>query len=448
MVFYLKYRPRNLDELDNREVADLILKYLKKDSIPHAFLFTGPRGTGKTSTARIIAKSINCKSAPSKGVACNQCEICKSITNGTSLDILEIDAASNRGIDEIRDLREKIKLTPTHLTYKIYIIDEVHMLTTEAFNALLKTLEEPPVHAIFILATTEIHKVPETIISRCVRVNFHRASSDEIKHSLNRIIKGEKIKIDEQALEQLAQIADGSFRDAAKILEEMTLDDKQIDSALIIEKLGMTEKTLTEDFFKNLKSKNAKELLQIVQKLNSDGKNVRQFFFGVLANLKNLLIESYIENTNDDSWSKTDILQALNIFAKAFEQLKNAVIPSLPFEMAIVEYCENIHVTNQTNVNTNQPILPKISSNEGVSEEVLPQWPQIMDALKPYNHSLVGVLRSCKPISLKDNILVIEAGYKFHAERISTPKTLDIIAKVIKDTIGKDVKIETVIKKR
>ena len=204
MVFYLKYRPRKISELDSlvlREKLEGVLKGKIPDKIPHAFLFTGPKGLGKTSTARIIAKSINCTSRKgSEFEPCNRCSSCKSIDNGSNLDVLEIDGASNRGIDEIRDLREKIRLSPVSSLKKIYIIDEVHMLTTEAFNALLKTLEEPPEHAFFILCTTEPQKIPATITSRCFHIKFSKPTEEDFLHSFNRVLRGEGIKDDQEGV--------------------------------------------------------------------------------------------------------------------------------------------------------------------------------------------------------------------------------------------------------
>lgn len=240
MVFYLKYRPKKISELDSevlRSRLENVLSGKLPDKISHAFLFTGSRGLGKTSTARIIAKAVNCTKRKDNEIEpCNKCDSCKSINNGSNLDVLEIDGASNRGIDEIRDLREKIRLSPLNSKKKIYIIDEVHMLTAEAFNALLKTLEEPPTHAIFILCTTELQKVPLTITSRCFHIKFSRATEGDLIGSFQRIIKGEGAKADKEALSEIAILSDGSFRDGTKILEELISISPNITRDLIEKK--------------------------------------------------------------------------------------------------------------------------------------------------------------------------------------------------------------------
>ena len=448
MVFYRKYRPQILSELDNTKVATLIAKYLAREKLPHAFLFSGPKGTGKTSAARIVAKSLNCQEA-SEGQACGRCAACVSIANGQQLDILEIDAASNRGIDEIRDLREKIKLAPIQLKYKVYIIDEAHMLTTEAFNALLKTLEEPPAHAVFILATTETHKIPATILSRCVAVDFHKATQAEIIHSLARIVKAEQLKISEAALTSIAAASDGSFRDGAKLLEEVVLSGKSVSDAVVSEVIGSSEGSVLEQFLDLLKEKKAAELLELVIKLETEGKNLRQFFLNALSRLEQLLIQAV--HGTQQSWSKTELLLAIKLFSHSFTEAKTAVIPGLPFELAIVEYCET-----KTQKAAPSAIIPPAAAvdpsgdsiNATSAAPIMDKWNEILEALKPYNHSIVGVLRSCRPLTLIDHTLTIEAQYKFHAERISEAKVRDLIAKAIKEVVGLDVKIITAIKKR
>lgn len=221
MNLYLKYRPRTIEELDLSGVRRILGEIVKANKTAHAYLLTGPRGAGKTSTARVLARIVNCEQNSKKlGEPCNECSACKSILNASALDVIEIDAASNRGIDDIRELKEKIRLAPAYLRTKVYIIDEVHMLTTEAFNALLKTLEEPPTHSMFILCTTELHKVPETIVSRCTQIQFTKATAEEMRRAFERVIKGEEITAEEGALEFLAKAVDGSFRDGVKILDQ------------------------------------------------------------------------------------------------------------------------------------------------------------------------------------------------------------------------------------
>jgi DNA polymerase-3 subunit gamma/tau len=231
MVLYRKYRPQKFADLTGQKlIAETLLASLASGKISHGYLFAGPRGIGKTSTARIFAKAVNCKSYQKQkfGEPCNRCTSCLSVADGSHLDLVEIDAASNRGIDEIRDLREKIKLSPVSARFKIYIIDEAHMLTPEAFNALLKTLEEPPQHVIFILCTTAASKIPATILSRLTRFNFKRAAEDEIIGALKKIANAEKIKIEDDALFEIAKLSDGSYRDAISILDQLAAAGSKI----------------------------------------------------------------------------------------------------------------------------------------------------------------------------------------------------------------------------
>lgn len=343
MTLYLKYRPQKLSELDSTEVKDRLIKIFSSSFIPHALLFAGSKGTGKTSAARIVAKVLNCEKR--KDVEpCNKCENCISITAGRNLDVLEIDAASNRGIDEIRDLREKIKLAPVSLHYKVYIIDEVHMLTTEAFNALLKTLEEPPAHAVFILATTEAEKLPETILSRCIIFNFKKATVAEIVHCLTRVSKGEKVETSDKLFYKIARAADGSFRDATKILEQAILEN-----ALTEEKLSILlgrDSITAENFLQLLVANDLSKILSEINKISLTGANFRYLVEDVLKLLHQILLAKHGINTGaiNDDVSKLlevkDVLVLIKLFSKVYVELKNTSLPQLPLEVAVVEWCE------------------------------------------------------------------------------------------------------------
>ena len=263
-VFYLKYRPQSLDDLLGQPVVKKIISSaFSENCLSHAYLFAGPRGTGKTSTARILAKMVNCSE---KNAPCNKCSTCVSITDGSNLDLIEIDAASNRGIEDIRSLREKIKLSPSSARKKVYIIDEVHMLTPEAFNALLKTLEEPPSHALFILATTDAQKLPQTILSRVQRLDFKLASAEELSQALQKIVVSEKIDIDEEALQVLVKKAEGSFRDGVKYLDQLSVFGKKITLELLQQSLKSANFEVTLDLIKYLSQKDTTSTLSLILK--------------------------------------------------------------------------------------------------------------------------------------------------------------------------------------
>ena len=300
-ALYRKYRPLTFDEVVGQEVIIRTLKNaVLNKKISHAYLFTGPRGTGKTTIAKILAKTINCLNLNDM-TPCNNCVSCTQINQKQSTDIVEIDAASNNGVDEIREIRNKVNLVPSISKYKVYIIDEVHMLTTGAFNALLKTLEEPPSHIIFILATTEPHKIPATILSRCQRFDFKRISSNKLVERLEFISKQEKIDIDKQALFEISRISEGGMRDAISMLDQVlsysegmvTLEDvHEVNGTLSQKDLG--------EFIENIFDKNILEVLKLIDKYNDLGKNIIKLSEEIIQLLKNILLYKTVPNYFDD----------------------------------------------------------------------------------------------------------------------------------------------------
>lgn len=457
MSFYRTYRPQVFDEIDNLAVREQLMLLLNKDrkELPHAYFFTGPKGTGKTTTARLIAKLFNCEK-PKKSGPCGTCVMCTSIANGTNIDVLEIDAASNRGIDEIRELRQRIGLTPVSSTYKVYIIDEVHMLTTEAFNALLKTLEEPPVHAVFILATTDPQKVPATILSRCVHISFHRASSEELLHALERIVKDEHITIDKEALLRIAEVADGSFRDAAKLLEQASFHKGTITLPVVNRTLTLSDEKLLSSFLAHLAGRNVKEALADITLCATEGRDTKTFLIDVLGLLERKLVD-VATGKDVPQWDGQSLAEAIRRLSVAYGELRISPIPALPLELAVIDFCHSQKplsqdmpadpspsvAVKQEAVTSNAPRVPSLGLL--TLEKLVEHWPDFIIATKPYNHSVAGVLRSSRPKAVENGIVTIEAFYKFHQEKLSENKVRQELSEVLKKLFGEKVKVEIVL---
>lgn len=445
MVFYRKYRPQKISELDSEQIRTALTAILGVKDVPHAFLFYGPKGLGKTSAARIVAKIVNCERLVNKRLAssliepCNKCHQCTSITNGTNLDVLEIDAASNRGIDEIRDLREKIKLAPVRAHKKIYIIDEVHMLTREAFNALLKTLEEPPSHIMFILCTTEPEKLPETIASRCFTVNFKRADEEEIIRSLSRIIKKESISIDKNVVVKVAKMSDGSFRDGAKILEQMRAlaGKKKITSLLLEKEYQSYQQTL--DFLESLSKKDVKTSLLLLEKKVKEGMDVKTLIEQILYSLHELILARLgIKDTQikiDDKLGIAELRKLIIILERVAMETKTAVIAQLPLELAIIEWGADER-------NEGARLLDR-REQSGKSDDLLEQ---LIEKIKPYNHSVAGVLRGCQVTSFDGEKVTIETRYKFHKERLEEDKTRKLLKRVGSELLESPIEVLVTLK--
>ncbi len=360
LVLYRKYRPQTFGEIIGQEhVVRTLSNAVSSDRITHAYLFSGPRGSGKTTIARLLAKAVNCQNLQGSD-PCNKCSSCLEITGGRALDLIEIDAASHRGIDEIRELIDGIKFVPTKLKYKVFIIDEAHQLTKEAFNALLKTLEEPPSHAIFILATTEIHKMIPTIISRCQRFDFRKLTLPEILKRLEFICKKEKVKLEKPALELIALNSTGSFRDAESLLGQaltFASNQREVKAEEIKDLLGLVGIELVSKFTDFLCQKKTKEAINFLNEILEKGLDPQEFSKSLINYLRQALV---LKITGDGSLSNPiitgltkeelaklqeqsaafkdrELQKILNLFLEAQNKMKYSPIPQLPLELAIIE---------------------------------------------------------------------------------------------------------------
>ena len=355
IALYRKWRPHTFSDLVGQEhISRTLSQAITSGRIGHAYLFSGPRGTGKTSTAKILAMALNCAEGPTPD-PCGHCESCQRIMDGSAMDVFEIDAASNRGIDEIRGLRETVKFAPAEGRYKVYIIDEVHMLTAEAFNALLKTLEEPPAHVVFILATTEAHKVPPTIQSRCQRFDFRRITVSEIQGRLRYICDEMKTEADDSALELIALQADGGLRDALSILDQcISLSDGRVTEAQVQEMLGLVGHSWIYRMTEALAAGKAQDVLNLVAELLRDGKDLRQIVSELELHLRSLMIyqaagtveglDLYAEpedvlKKQANFWSGETIMQMLARLHETTQELRWSPQPRITVEIALLALC-------------------------------------------------------------------------------------------------------------
>ncbi len=352
-TLYRKYRPQDFTSLVGQEhIRTALTNALSSGKISHAYLFAGPRGTGKTSTARILAKALNCEQGPT-AEPCNVCENCQMITKGASMDVIEIDAASNRGIDQIRELREKVGFAPVSGKYKVYIIDEVHMLTTEAFNGLLKVLEEPPAHAIFILATTEPHKIPATIHSRCQRYDFHRVTVDDITKRLEFVAQAEQITVTQEALRLIAIQADGGLRDALSLLEQSSVLDEQISAATVRGILGVVGTEGLRNLVTLIGKGDLAGALQALTELSQQGKDTKQIIVELSEYLRALLLfktaaayeDIYLTDTKEafavvaPLFTVERILACTERLHQTLEELRFAVRGKIYAELCLFDLC-------------------------------------------------------------------------------------------------------------
>ncbi|PIQ08277.1 MAG: DNA polymerase III subunit gamma/tau [Ignavibacteriales bacterium CG18_big_fil_WC_8_21_14_2_50_31_20] len=372
-----KWRPQKFEEVVGQEhISKTIKNAIVNNRIAHAYLFAGPRGIGKTTTARILAKALNCKNSIN-GEPCNNCETCNSFNSSQSLDIIEIDGASNRRIEEIRSLREAVKYSPTSGSYKIFIIDEVHMLTTESFNALLKTLEEPPAHAIFIFATTDVHKVPLTIISRCQRFDFRRIELNAIKVQLSKIAASDEIVIDDQALTFIAKKADGALRDAQSLFDQViSFGGKNIDAAIVAQMLNLIDEELYFKISDSILNKDFIQAFEISKVVYDNGWNYIDFTTGLVEHFRNILTTilkkdtTFVESSEQikllysnyiGSFSESDVLRILTYLSRVEKDLRNSQNQKLFIEIALSHLIglESTTTISQLLENIQKGIFPK-----------------------------------------------------------------------------------------
>jgi len=433
-VFHLKYRPSKVTELDLPEVADKIKSIILSKDDFQSLLFAGPKGSGKTSAARILAKAVNCTKIKD-GEACGKCDNCLEIEKGNSLDIMEIDAASNRGIDDVRSLKENAYLSPIRLKKKIFIIDEVHMLTKEAFNALLKLIEEPPKDTFFILCTTDAQKIPETVLSRLLKVNFRKGKEGELEKSLEKIIKGEKIEIEAVAKKTLIENSDGSFRNLQRTFNEICLQfgnkisEEQVKTFFVAMRGEYQAEELEEDLGKN----DVKVIMDKLEIMAQKGVD-----FGELR-LKWLL---YFHQKMLLDLGNREIKRWVEILVKAGELEKIAMIEQLPLELAVIEMGEKKEIreekletrTEKPEEKKKEEIIEKISeeikSDKKIKVElaqVEEKWGEVLTAVKPYNHSVEAFLRAARPKKMVNGGLIIEVFYKFHKEKLEEAKNRKIV---------------------
>lgn len=384
-ALYRKYRPQGFDSVVGQNtIVKTLQNSIKNNSFNHAYMFFGPRGVGKTTASKIFARSINCLE-PIDGNACGKCKNCLHSFEKECVDIIEIDAASNNGVDEIRELKNKISLVPAELQYKVYIIDEVHMLSMGAFNALLKTLEEPPAHAVFILATTDPQKVPETIISRCQCFSFKRISDDMIVDRLKTVCNNEKIDIDSEVLNEIAISSDGGMRDALGLLDKLTSYTKEkitIDD--FAELNGMITKKMLVDFCDFIFNGDLTNVLLLINKFNSDGKNLIQIMAQLMHFLRDNLVNYYVEQKKVN-YSIDNMLKLVNIINEKMFDIKKSGNPKIYIEMLLIKYIKELNCNSLVDANSlKNAELPKRDINVEVTREekkVIPEEvPQVNES--------------------------------------------------------------------
>ncbi len=449
-TFYRHYRPDKFDDVLGQDHISQVLKTaVTKKLIDHAYLFSGPRGTGKTTVARLLARAINCQNLDN-GNPCNKCAMCLEIKQNAATDILEIDAASNRGIDEIRELRDKIGYAPTRATYKVYIIDEVHMLTKEAFNALLKTLEEPPAHAIFILATTELHKVPQTIISRAQRYQFHRANHQQLEKLLSEVATKEGIKVNSEAVKVLVERADGSYRDGLTLLGNLKGQTKLMDAESVRQLVGLPPSQTVEALLSAIVEGQPSFAQKILNESINDGQDVALLVKAMADHCKEQIFASLELKPTDQTVIILEEL--LSVLAQSrFSTDPTALLIARIFQLCFRNQNSAPQVMvkpvvdiQKAEISSQPPAVDSVSAGPPIETDSF--WSQFLEQIKAQNHALYAVIRSAALENITNDKLIIAVKFRFYAERLAETRNRQIVESTASNVTGRQIRLETIVK--
>ncbi len=489
-VFALKWRPNNFDEIIGQpHIVGTLKNAIEKSRLAHAYLFAGPRGIGKTSTARILAKALNCQMGPTAN-PCGKCASCLGVSKGNSLDVIEIDGASNTGVEDVRTLRENVKFAPVSGKFKIYIIDEVHMLSTPAFNALLKTLEEPPEFVKFIFATTHPDKIPSTVLSRCQRLDFRRISNMEIISQLEKIVKSEKIDVDKEVLLAIAKASDGALRDAESILDQLFSFSKgRISIKEVISVLGLVEQEALFEITGTIIKKDPQQALVFLNKIIDDGKDLNIFLSNLIEHFRNLMIAKVTKGDSKlidlpveicsrlleqaQSMSMEEIFSSFNVLVNAQEMAKRLDSVRIPLEISIVRLSNEKKISDENathgekspnrdraekkeikavvekDINTPAKQEGKIleSKNDITLDNVKEVWQNVLENLSKIKISVATYLREGELLNLQGNLLTVSfpKGHMLHKESLERRENREIVEKNISQALNSPLRVSFVV---